>query len=446
MSFPAYPDYKDSGVPWLGEVPVSWSVERFRHVFRESGEKIESEVIGPMLSVSGYRGIEVKEYDDENRRRLDEELIGYRIVRRGQLVVNTMWLNYAGLGVSDHEGHVSPAYRSYWTERDVDRRYIHHLMRSSIYVQGYTRLLTGIRPNSLQMSRDDLMDFPVVVPPRVEQTAVAAFLDRETAKIDALVAEQERLIALLKEKRQAIISDAVTKGLNPHAPMKDSGIEWLGEIPAHWEVMALKRACSMVRDGTHQPPSRVDDGVPLLSVRNVQNDRFTFLSDDSQISYEDYAELARSFVPAAGDVLLAIVGATLGKSAVVEPGMSDFHIQRSLAIFRPKTFLHSQWLHNAFRSTGFQKLLWNNVGYSAQPGIYLGALANFRIAVPPRTEQDKILEQLKPQETAFNALLADAQAAITLLQERRAALISAAVTGKIDVRGLVDTSSEMETA
>jgi type I restriction enzyme S subunit len=231
VSFLPYAEYKDSGVAWLGAVPACWEVHRFRHVFRESGEKIDDTVVGPMLSVSGYRGIEVKEYDDENRRRLDEELVGYRIVRPGQLVVNTMWLNYAGLGVSEHEGHVSPAYRAYWIERDVDRRFVHHLMRSSIYVQGYTRLLTGIRPNSLQMSRDDLMDFPFCSP-RAEQEAIAGFLDREVGKIDGLVAEQERLIALLKEKRQAVISHAVTKGLNPNAPLKDSGIEWLG--PEHW--------------------------------------------------------------------------------------------------------------------------------------------------------------------------------------------------------------------
>ncbi|WP_226019809.1 restriction endonuclease subunit S [Novosphingobium sp. FKTRR1] len=249
MSFPLYAEYKDSGVAWLGAVPAGWEVHRFRHVFRESGEKIDDTVVGPMLSVSGYRGIEVKEYDDENRRRLDEELIGYRIVRPGQLVVNTMWLNYAGLGVSEHEGHVSPAYRSYWIERDVDRRFVHHLMRSSIYVQGYTRLLTGIRPNSLQMSRDDLMDFPVLLPPLAEQEAIAGFLDREVAKIDGLVAEQERLIALLKEKRQAVISHAVTKGLNPNAPLKDSGIEWLGQIPAHWEVVQLRRLIARIEQG-----------------------------------------------------------------------------------------------------------------------------------------------------------------------------------------------------
>jgi type I restriction enzyme S subunit len=191
MSFQRYPKYRDSGVEWLGEVPEGWAIAKFRHSFTESAEKIEREVVGEMLSVSGYRGIEVKEYDDENRRRLDSELVGYRIVRPGQLVVNTMWLNYAGLGVSPFEGHVSPAYRSYWISESIHKSFIHHLMRSSAYVNGYKKFLTGIRPNSLQMSRDDLMAFPVLIPSASEQQAIAAFLDRETDKIDALVAEQE---------------------------------------------------------------------------------------------------------------------------------------------------------------------------------------------------------------------------------------------------------------
>lgn len=111
MSFPRYPTYKPSGVEWLGEVPGTWSIQKFRHLFEESSEKIEKEVCGDMLSVSGYRGIELKQYDDENRRRRDEDLVGYRVDRSGQLVVNTMWLNYAGLGFSELDGHVSPAYR-----------------------------------------------------------------------------------------------------------------------------------------------------------------------------------------------------------------------------------------------------------------------------------------------------------------------------------------------
>lgn len=434
MSFPRYPDYKDSGHDWLGDVPVDWTVGKFRHYFTESSEKIQDEIVGQMLSVSGYRGIEIKDYDDENQRRSQEELVGYRIVRRGQLVVNTMWLNYAGLGVSDHEGHVSPAYRSYWINDCLDKRYTHYLMRCGLFVLGYTKFLTGIRPNSLQMSRDDLMVFPVVVPPERVQTSIATFLDHETAKIDALVAEQEKLIALLQEKRQAFISHAVTKGLDPTVPMKDSGVEWLGEVPKQWEIFALKRVCSLLKDGTHLPPPRVAEGVPLLSVRNVQDGQFRLRDDDSLISQEDFRELCRSFLPQPDDVLLAIVGATLGKTAVVPPGLGPFHIQRSLAIFRPNKRAISTWLHLVFQSEGFQALLWQYVGYSAQPGIYLGTLGDFRVPVPTLEDQKAIVAKIAVELARFNDLIAGAEATVALLQERRVALIAAAVSGQIDVR------------
>ena len=140
---------------------------------------------------------------------------------------------YAGLGISKFNGYVSPAYRSYVVLRDMQSQYVHYLLRSDTYVKAYTSFLTGVRPNSLQISRDNLMNLPILIPSLVEQRSIAFFLDRETGKIDALVAEQERLIALLKEKRQAVISQAVTKGLDPNVPMKDSGVEWLGKVPAH---------------------------------------------------------------------------------------------------------------------------------------------------------------------------------------------------------------------
>ena len=220
MTLASYYEVQDAGIKWLGDVPAHWRVGRFRHHFQESPEKIDKEVVGVMLSVSGYRGIEIKEYDDENRRRLDEELVNYRIVRVGQLVVNSMWLNAAGLGVSAFEGHVSPAYRCYWIGEGINLRFVHHLMRSAVYVDAYTSMAQGIRPNSLQLSRTDLMNLPVLIPPPDEQKAISSFLDVETSKIDGLVSEQRLLIELLKEKRQAVISHAVTKGLNPNAPAR----------------------------------------------------------------------------------------------------------------------------------------------------------------------------------------------------------------------------------
>lgn len=159
MSFPRYDEYKDSGVEWLGEIPAEWENFPFRSLFAVSTEKNEKTIIGEMLSVSGYRGIEIKKYAHEEQKRKAEDLKDYRVVREGQLVVNTMWLNYAGLGVSNYEGHVSPAYRSYNISKILNKKFVHYLLRSEEYVQCYTGLMQGIRPNSLQIKNNDFKKF-----------------------------------------------------------------------------------------------------------------------------------------------------------------------------------------------------------------------------------------------------------------------------------------------
>jgi type I restriction enzyme S subunit len=431
----AYPAYRASGVEWLGDVPEGWDVGKFRHQFKESPEKIEAAVVGPMLSVSGYRGIEIKEYDDENRRRLEEDLIGYRIVRPGQLVVNTMWLNYAGLGVSDHEGHVSPAYRSYDFRKTVERRYFHHLLRSSTYVQGYTRLLTGIRPNSLQMSRDDLMDFPIVIPPLPEQTAIAAFLDRETAKIDGLVEQQQRLIGLLREKRQAVISHAVTRGLNPHAPLKPSGIDWLGDVPEGWEVGPLKRFWS-VTDCKHLTADFVDEGFPLASIREVQS-RFIELSEAKCTTEEYYTQLIEGGrKPLPGDLIFSR-NATVGEVSQVSAAHPPFAMGQDVCLLRRMDERYAPDYMQAFFDSSFADKQLDVLMIGATfKRVNVEAIRNLIVVCPPASEQVQIGRHIQAKSCEFDTLTATAESAIALLQERRAALISAAVTGKIDVRQL----------
>jgi type I restriction enzyme S subunit len=444
MSLPPYPAYEDSGVSWLGEVPKGWSLRKFRHAFRESAEKIEDEVVGPMLSVSGYRGIEIKEYDDENRRRSDEDLLGYRVVRPGQLVVNTMWLNYAGIGVSEHEGHVSPAYRCYWFRGDPDPRYIHHLMRSSIYVQAYTGMLTGIRPNSLQLSRNDLMNLPILLPPRAEQSAIAAFLDRETAKIDALIDDQQRILALLQEKQENSISRIVTRGRDPHSRFRDSGINWLGHIPADWEVYRLARLTDQRRPITYgivQPGE--PDPAGRYMIRGQDYSR-GWAREDSVFKVSDVVEEPyRRARLKRGDLVVTIVGAGTGNSAVVPDRFDGANITQTTARVAPDT----QRVSGAYLSLLFasklarvQTALYQKG--AAQPGLNLEHLKSFRFPVPPKEEQERILESLRPEQERFDHLSSAAAVAIDLLQERRATLISAAVTGKIDVRGLVAERAE----
>ncbi|GLE66881.1 restriction endonuclease subunit S [Pseudomonas aeruginosa] len=432
MSFPAYPEYKDSGVVWLGGIPAHWNIKKFRYVFEESPEKITDEVVGDMLSVSGYRGIEVKQYDDEGRRRTDEELFGYRVVRPGQLVVNTMWLNYAGLGVSEHEGHVSPAYRSYWLDPAMDKRFIHHLMRSGTYVQGYTRLLTGIRPNSLQMGRDDLMVFPVLLPTKSEQTQIARFLDHETARIDALIEEQQRLIELLKEKRQAVISHAVTKGLDPTVPMKDSGVEWLGEVPAHWNAIHVGRVCRKVSDGPHFSPNYVDDGVMFLSARNIAVDAW-HLEDAKFVSEEDYREFCRRVVPEKGDVLYT-KGGTTGIARVVDLD-EKFQVWVHVAVLKlDRELVDPYYMAFSLNSAGCYEQSQLHTRGATNQDLGLTRMTKIWFALPPREEQTRICDFLNAELGNIDDLIAEATKVVALLSERRSALISAAVTGKIDVR------------
>jgi type I restriction enzyme S subunit len=441
MSFPTYQDLKISGVDWLGRIPAHWRVKKFRHLFRESPEKIEESVIGPMLSVSGYRGIEIKKYDDENRRRLDAELVGYRIVRVGQLVVNTMWLNYAGLGVSDYEGHVSPAYRCYWISEELQKRYVNYLMRDSVYVRGYTRLLTGVRPNSLQMSRDDLMEFPVVCPPRLEQIAIVTFLDRETAKIDALMEEQGRLIELLKEKRQSAISHAVAKGLDPDVSTKDSCVEWFGEVPRHWKVTTLKHHWSVI-DCKHLTAEFIDNGVPIASIREAQS-RFIDLNSAKKTTDEYYQQLIEGGrKPEPGDLIFTR-NATVGEVAQVADWHPPFAMGQDVCLLR-KTHpdFSTDYFWYVLRSSGVANQLSNLVIGSTFKRVNVEDVRNLVVPVPDSVEQVAVAAFLDTQTKMLDALITEAESAIILLQERRAALISAAVTGKIDVRGLVPLKAE----
>jgi type I restriction enzyme S subunit len=417
-----YPKYKPSGIEWLGDVPERWSTLALKFVVSmQSGEQITAERIEltgdyPVFGGNGLRG-----YTSTFTHDGSYALIG----RQGALCGN---VNYANgkFWASEHAVVVSPLIQ-------CSTIWLGELLRTMNLGQ-YS--ITAAQPG---LSVDAISRLRIPVPTPSEQSAIAAFLDRETAKIDTLIARQEKLVELLQEKRQAVISHAVTKGLDPTVPMKPSGVEWLGDVPDHWKITGLRHVCELLRDGTHLPPPRVDEGVPLLSVRNIQNERFSTRDDDSLISEADYEELSRSFTVEQGDVLLAIVGATLGKVAVVKAAMPRFHIQRSLAVLRAATgVVDGCYLAYYLRSSGFQATLWSRVGFSAQPGIYLGAIAGFQCPVPTLAEQSAIVAYLDDEIAKIDTLTAKAQQAIELQKEHRTALVSAAVTGKIDVRGLAE--------
>lgn len=276
-------------------------------------------------------------------------------------------------------------------------------------------------------------------PPLPEQTAIAAFLDRETAKIDALVEEQRRLIILLREKRQAVISHAVTRGLNPDAPMKPSGVDWLGDVPEGWEVKKLLYSLQESPCYGVLVPDDDLDGVPMvrindLTARIVDRDQFNKITPKLSEEY-------RRTLLEVGDVVLAVVG-TLGVARVVDETLAGCNLSRAVARIQVGEDLSAEFLCWVFGSLSFQTFTDLVCVGSAQRVLNMGDLGKFFFALPPPGEQSEICAFLTAVSSKLDTLTATAETAITLLQERRAALISAAVTGKIDVRHLSPTETE----
>ncbi|CAI0978836.1 restriction endonuclease subunit S [Serratia quinivorans] len=446
--YQAYPEYKDSGVEWLGDIPKHWQVIATKYIAQLNPKKtgLPRSKLSKMCSFIPMEKLKLNALILDEERIINQVYDGYTYFEDGDILIAKVTPCFENKNMAVAEGLIneigfgSSEIYVLRCSNHINRRFLFYRLQEDSFMAIAIAAMSGAG-GLKRVPAEVVNSFLIALPELLEQSEIATFLDHETAKIDNLIEKQKQLIELLKERRQAVISHAVTKGLNPDVPMKDSGVEWLGEVPEHWDVMPLKYTCSLIKDGTHLPPARVDKGIPLLSVRNIINGKFDFRDDDSQISYKDYKSLCSSFVPKKDDVLLAIVGATLGKVALV-PKMDSFHIQRSLGVFRTNSLICPQLLSYVFNSKGFQSLLWENAGFSAQPGIYLGSLANFSVPVPPINEQTEIIEFIVKTANKLDLLISQATKLTVLMQERRTALISAAVTGKIDVRNWVAPEGE----
>lgn len=446
MSFPAYPEYKDSGVPWLGQVPESWDLVRFKNLLRERDQR-STDGSEELLSVSAYTGVRPKSEstaDGEFASRA-ESLEGYKVCKQTDLVMNIMLAWNRGLGVTQFDGIVSPAYCVFALGEELRPAFFDYAVRANEYTGYFKAHSSGVIDSRLRLYPDKFGALSFAKPPLEEQEAIAAFLDRETAKIDELVAEQERLIALLKEKRQAVISHAVTNGLDPNAPMKDSCIEWLGEIPAHWDATAIKRMISVATSGPRGwSELTAEDGSFFFQSQNIGRNMEADLSEGKRIEVPVGPDAERAMLQN-DDVVVCITGGRTGAVAHVRYLDEAAYINQHVCLVRPKTDqVLGRYLAYALFGTQGQEQL-RVAMYGLKQGLNLENVCEVLLPMPPTGDQSRIVEYLDHHSDLVSNLQHQAEAAISLLQERRAALISAAVTGKIDVRGLVE-QHEMEAA
>jgi type I restriction enzyme, S subunit len=448
MSFPRYPAYKPSGVEWMGEIPEHWEALALRRLIREvtSGtsvnaidEPAEPGQPGVLKTSCVYTG---EFRPEENKAILESELDRATCpLLAGSLVVSRMntpdLVGAAGLVMNDDPFLFLPD--RLWQVRfqDCDPQFMNYWCKSVSYRSQVQLACSGTSSSMQNLSQDNFYSFIAPLPPKMEQLAIARFLDRETAKIDALIAEQQRLIELLQEKRQAVISHAVTKGLNPDAPIKDSGVEWLGAVPEHWEVTPLMRMTQPTRPimyGIVLPGPDVGEGVPILKGGNVKPSRLR-LECMARTTPEIEAPFARARLRA-GDLIYGIRG-SIGDCEIVPIELEGCNITQDVARIAPLSSLCPSWLRYAMLSRPVAEgLACGSLG-AAVKGINIFDLKRARIPVPPTDEMKCIADFLKSEDSRLLSLSLSAETAIGLLQERRSALISAAVTGQIDVRGLV---------
>lgn len=436
MSFPRYPAYKDSGVEWLSQVPAHWEVGPCRAVFTERSERNDPLVNEDYLSLMANVGVIPYADKGDVGNKKPDDLTKCKLVFAGDLVINSMNYGIGSYGLSTLTGVCSPVYIVLTPRLDrIEERYAFRILENKAF-QGFAQSHgNGILEHRAAINWDILKGVGVPLPPVTEQKAILGFLDHETAKIDALVAEQERLIELLKEKRQAVISHAVTKGLDPSVQMKDSGVEWLGEVPAHWEVSQLRY---VVREGTSitygivQAGPEVDDGVPYIRTSDMSGDALP-LTGYPKTSPEIDASYARSKVRA-GDLVISI-RASVGKCLPVPPELDGANLTQGTAKIAPSSKALAEFMLPFIGSSSVQLHLDSKAKGATFKEITLETLRKTPFLVPPVSEQEEIGRWVDRESQQFQALIEAAEQAQALLRERRTALISAAVTGQIDVRG-----------
>ena len=425
--------YKDSGIPWIGMIPSDWEVCFTKQLMRN--KSIKGFPDEQVLSLYRDYGVVPKNSRDDNHNVTSEDTATYKLVEVGDFVINKMKAWQGSMAISAYRGIISPAYYiCRFTNESVNRRYIHYLLRNETYKTEYRRLSTGLRVGQWDLNIDDFLHIPAILPPLVSQQRIADFLDRKCAEIDELAALQETMIAELKRYKQSVITEAVTKGLDPNAAMKDSGVEWIGEIPEGWEVCRLKYVCSKIGSGyTPRGGSSVYStvGVKFIRSQNVYFEGFK-LEDIVYISSEIDEEMKNTRVKR-GDILFNITGGSIGRCRYVDDSLGSANVNQHVCIVRPSKIL-TKYLFFVLQSNVGQKQVDILQTGGNREGLSAGAFGEFAIPFLSEIEQQQIADHLDRKCAEIDELIAIKQQKIEALKEYKKSVIFEYVTGKKEVK------------
>jgi len=442
-----YESYKESDISWLGEIPKHWEVRSFKNILIERSEKNDPIKSTERLSLSIDKGVTLYSEKTTNLDRFKDDFTQYKLAHEGDLVLNSMNMIVGAVGVSKYFGCVSPVYYTYFggTNNGNSTKFYEYLFRSKI-VQGVLfslgRGLIAIdrgegKYNTLRLkvSRTDLRSLKLPLPPPDEQMQLVNFLDYKLAKINRFIRKKKQLIKLLNEQKAAIINQAVTKRLDPNAPMKDSGIEWLGEIPEHWEIKKLKYS---VRLNTHREFDNIGNSDIKLALENIESKTGRIL-ELSNNSFEGIGTIFKD-----GDVLFGKLRPYLAK--VVAPDFEGSCVNEILVLTPDTTVWNAKFLKYRMLAADFISIVDNSTYGAKMPRASWSFIGALKISRPHISEQIEIVNSIETEHAIIDKLIFKVNNEISVVEEYKTALIAEAVTGKIDVRDFVipDVNEEQE--
>ena len=426
-------EMKGSGIEWIGEIPEGWKISRIKQLFSEVNDRCENGENYTLLSVSEYYGVAPKSerISDDDMLTHAETLDGYKICKENDLVMNIMLAWKRALGVSKYTGIVSPAYCIYRAKQNMCAKYFHYLFRTDMYANLFKQYSTGIINSRLRLYSDKFLALKCQVPPIDTQRRIADYLDRKCRQIDAIIAWQQEVIEKLKAYKLSVITEEVTKGLNPDVPMKDSGVEWIGEIPEHWVLNKLKYLSLDIGDGIHATPTYDEDGnVYFVNGNNIGEEYLVFKEDTNTISDTEYASYKLPLLTG-NTVFVTLNGATYGK-------ISFYHgekilLGKSAGFITLKSTESREFIRYYLQSYTAKLIMDLSLLGSTIANLSLRTLRDFVIPYPPIEEQIQIVNHLNNRTSSIDAAVSKKEKIVDELIDYKKSLIYEVVTGKKEV-------------
>lgn len=441
-----YEEYKEAGVEWLDVIPNHWNTVSLKmlidvrdgtHETPSYVEKTDNSY--PLVTSKDVTSGQIDLTDCKHISQQDyESIIKRSAVSEGDILMPMIGTVGSPVLVEERLEIAIKNLALFRTSENNDKitaKFLHYFLNSKECSMQFSLEGRGGVQNFVSLGTLRSLGLPLIS--LEDQVQIANFLDFETAQIDTLIEKQQTLIQLLKEKRQAVIGHGVTKGLNPDAPMKDSGVEWLGEVPEHWEFIKFDYVINAVGDIDHYMPKSIDSGIPYVMTGDLRDlvSEIDF-ENCKQVAYSDYVKLSRKIKASKDDIIFARY-ATIGTLSYVDVD-ADFLVSYSCVTIKPNAERTSgRYLFRYLKSQAFLQAITMYINSNTQGNVGIDSLRNVKVIMPPLSEQEEIINFLNDEVMKIDQLLNKAKSAITLMQERRTALISAAVTGKIDVRGWV---------